>query len=311
MKKFTRLFVYLAIGLASLIFFLYLSFPYDVLKESIAVQASAETGLSVSIEKIGPRFLLGLKAQNVRIASPKGDEIELKEVNVGISLLNLLLGKIKVELEFVDKSGGLLDLSAKLGILSLVMSKGEMVLPSSIYVEAEKFNFGKFAEFSLKLLAASPSTSILLKPVLEKIGIDGKLNAKVDLSLDNSDFSRSTGSSLISLVDTTVEFDPSMQVPVQRFENAQIKFDLQSGQIAFDQSSRFKTSDIDVTIGGKIAQKGKVELSILDVSINVQLFKELKGQFGMVLDAIANKPTDGKLVIKISGLLPAPQVKIL
>ncbi len=69
---------------------------------------------------------------------------------------------------------------------------------------------------------------------------------------------------------------------------------------------------MDVALTGKIIEKTKIEQSILDLQVNMQFFQELRNQFGFVLNAIAGKETDGKLLIKISGpLVPSPEVKIL
>lgn len=208
----------------------------------------------------------------------------------------------------MDSSQGNLDVDIGFGIFDLI---GGSQVPSSISVLADKFNFGNFVELALKSEAAKPETSPFIRPVLEKISVTGKLNAKVDFSLNSSDFSRSTGTINISLADAIVDFDPSMQIPSQRFESAVIKGSSQSGSFTFDPTSQLKTKDLDLAITGKLIEKTKIEQSLVDMEIKIQLFKELKNTFGVILNAVAGKDIDGKLNLKISGpVIPGPDFRI-
>lgn len=310
MKNLKNSIIYIVVGVLSFIFFLYLSFPYNVLKETIAVKLSEATGLAVSINDMGPRLLLGLKASDVRISSSSGKDVELSKVSAGLSLMYLLIGRIKVVMEVVDKTNGYIEIGAGFGILSLLTSKEP--LPSSLTISAEKFDFGTLVEQMLKAKASSPSTSVLLKPILEKITVVGKLDSKIDMSFDSSDFSRSSGSVLMSLDNALIEFDPNMQIPGQKFKTALIKANSQNGTFQFDPSSGFKSDDITIALTGKIMEKTKVEQSIFDLEISIEMLKNLKDQFGIVLNAVVGKETDGKVKIKVAGpLVPGPEVKFL
>lgn len=311
MKKLTRVVIYILVGLVGFITFLYFSFPYDVLKESIAVEASNATGMAVNIEGVGPNFPLGIELKNITLGTSEGSEIKIPYIGVSVSLLPLLWAHIGVDLEIEDRSQGTMDLSV--GFSAFEFFRGaSIIIPSSVEIEAEKFLFGEVAEFGVRMFAARPGTSLLLKPILEKITIEGKLQANVDLSLDSSEFSLSTGTISLDLKDAIIQFDESMGIPAQKFETAVLKAKLQNGTAAIDNSSRFNTKDLDIKIGGKIIQKTKVEQSVLDIDIIMQLFQELRKQFGFALNAITGKETEGKLTIKISGpLSPAPKVELL
>jgi len=109
-----------------------------------------------------------------------------------------------------------------------------------------------------------------------------------------------------------IDFDPAMQIPSQRFESAVVKGSSAGGSFTFDPLSRFKTKDLDVAFTGKVIEKIKMEQSIVDMEIRVQVFHELKDTFSVVLNAMAGKDIDGKLNVKISGpLVPGPDVKFL
>jgi type II secretion system protein N len=309
MKKFTNAIIYTFVGIFSFIFFLYLSFPYNILKETIALELSNALGVSVTIKDLGPRFFVGLNAEGIKFGSYSKGDVELKKVGVNISLLSLLLAKAKVNIGIQDSTGGTLDLDLGFGIFDIISGT---VLPSSIAMTSEKFTFGNFVELGLKMQAAAPSTSPLLKPVLEKISVLGKLTSNIDMDINTSDFSRSTGSLDINLVEATIDFDPAMQIPSQRFESAVIKANMQGGNFVFDPQSRFKTKDLNIALSGKIIEKTRIEQSILDIEIKVELFKELKETFGVIFNAVAGKEIEGKLNLKIAGpLIPGPEFKFL
>ncbi|MBI2601525.1 MAG: type II secretion system protein GspN [Deltaproteobacteria bacterium] len=311
MKNFTRWAIYIIVGLVGFITFLYFSFPYDVLKESIAVETTNATGMAVSIGDLGPSFPLGIEIENTKLGTSEGNEIQIPYASVQVSVLPLLWAHIDVDVEIEDRSQGTLDLSLGLSLFDLLKGS-RMILPSSVEIEADKFLFGDLAEFGVKMFAASPGTSLFLKPILEKMGIDGKLKAEVDLSLNVSDFSLSTGTVSFDLKDTVVQFDESMQIPSQKFETAILKASLQNGTATIDKNSRFRTKDLDIAFEGKVLQKTKIEQSVLDISVNLQLFQELRKQFGFALNAISGKETEGKLLIKISGpISPAPKIDLL
>ncbi len=314
MKKLSNFLIYFFVGIVSFVFFLYLSFPYNVLKETIASELSNATGLAVTIKDLGPRPLVGLSAEGIKISSRHGKDLEIRKVNASLSLLSLLMFKVKANVDILDTSNGTMELGVSFGIFDLI---GGNAIPNTIVVDADKLSFGSFAELALQLQSAqmmqsNPGTAMLLKPVLEGISVNGKLNAKIDFQLDASDFSRSKGTLAISLVDAGLDFSPGMPIPSQKFDSAVINASSQGGTLSLDAKSRLKTRDMDIALSGKIMQKAKIEQSILDIDVNMQFFQELKSQFGIVLNAVAGKETDGRLVLKISGpVLPSPEFKIL
>ena len=56
MKKFGKFSAYAALAISSFIFFLYLTFPYEVLKETAILKISEATGLSIEMSDLGPKF---------------------------------------------------------------------------------------------------------------------------------------------------------------------------------------------------------------------------------------------------------------
>lgn len=311
MKKISNILIYLAVGLLSFIFFMYLFFPYSVLKENIAVQISKATGLSVQIEDLGPKVFIGLSAEDIKVGmgSESAGTVNIKELNLSVSFLSLFLGKVAASAEVLDENKGSLDLDIDFGIFDLISGN---VIPSHVIVVSQQFSFGKLVELFLKVYAQDPGTNPFVKPLLEKINVVGSLNSDIDISINTSDVSQSVGDLLLNLKGMIINFDPKMEIPAQQFETAIIKAKSQGGTLTFDPSSRFQTKDLDLSLTGKVIEKRKIEQSVLDLEIQVQLFGKLKESFGVIINAVSGGSSEGKLSIRVSGpVVPGPQVRIL
>lgn len=312
MKRVWKIFSYLFLGLISFTFFFYLTFPYEVLKETIVLNASEATGLNVHIGELGPSFPLGVKSEAVRIGSSTGNKVQLSKVNISVSTFALLLGKISVQIDLEDAKKGTFELNVGISIFDLL--KGQYpVWPQSIYLEARTFLFGEIVDFVLKNQSDSPDVNPLIKPLLESVDVDGQLNADVDLSIDSSDLTKSSGTAEIRLTKTVLKsLNDNLPLPDQIFSKALIKAKLDKGALFVDKSSGFISQDLNIGIGGKIIQKPQLDKSDLDFNIPIKLGPPLQEQLGIILDAVAQRQTKGELEIKVTGALdPGPHISFL
>lgn len=105
----------------SFLFFLYFTFPYGVLKEALRSQIATATGIDVRMKTMGPKFPVGVSADEIEIRSPGSDvPLKFKQVKISVSLLNLLIGRLGVGIGLVDGAGGTLNAGAKLGLFGLM-----------------------------------------------------------------------------------------------------------------------------------------------------------------------------------------------
>ena len=311
MKKLWQFLFFGFVGFFGFIFFLYLSFPYDILKESVAVDISKAIGINVAIEELEPSLLIGAEAKNVKLNTYDGKTLTIPSIQANLSILSLFAGKVGIKVRLRDKKSGTLDVFVSMGIMEMI-SPSEFQLPSDFDLSANRFEFGEIVNFVTKMVAGKSSTNPLLKPVLEKITFGGNLVGAVELNLNAEDFSRSTGAIDLKINGGKVDFDPSFSIPDQVFEKAGIKLVFKGGNIILDPSSRFKSPGIDIALTGKIIQKSRIDKSLADISIKIDLFQKLKDQFGFIVNAVTGASTGGSLKIRISGpLTPAPQIQFL
>lgn len=309
MRRVWQILILILVGVFSFTFFLYLSFPYDVLKETLAVESSKASGLVVSIDELQPSLMFGLRAKDIKIETPKGYAVKLRQLKVSVNPLGLLIGRIWAGAEIIDAKGGIIDADVSFKIFELI-SPQSLPLPSNLELSAKKFEIGKFGNLYIKKMLSDPKTNPLLKPVLEKVHFAGQLNGSVDLDLNAADFTRSGGDISLSMAKTSIQFDPSLQIPSQPFSEASVKLRSVGGRVKVDPKSRFRSQGLDIALSGEIVQKTSLEKSLAQLKVDVELFAKLKEQFGFLIDAFTHRSNDGKLSIKISGpLVPGPRVE--
>ncbi|MFK7823045.1 MAG: type II secretion system protein GspN [Oligoflexales bacterium] len=309
MKNFGKLIAYIVLAISSFIFFLYLTFPYEVLKETAILKASEATGLSLEIGELGPSFPLGFKGKEIKVASTDY-QLRFKSAVVSLSFLSFFLGKARVDLSLEDSKNGHLDCEVALSILDII--KG-IYMPSNIYMESRKFLFGQLVDFALNRQAQAPGVNLMLKPWLESVDVDGQLDADIDLSIDSGDLKSSEGTAVVELQNTVLKsLNPNLPIPDQVFTKALIDSKLKNGVFTISKKSGFTSQDLMVDISGKVTQKPQLMRSTIDFSLNIELAAPLQEQFGIIFDALAQRETKGKVNIKVQGpLTPQPKVTFL
>ena len=307
-KKGPRIALLSLVGAVSFVFFLYLSFPYEILKEAVAVKAASATGMAINIGEMKPKFPVGITVEKLSVGTASGARLEIEKASASVSIFKLLIGKLGVQVDLEDKSSGYLDLTTDFGLLSLI--KNPASPPARIVVDAAKFEIGSIVDFLLHSQAESPAVNQMIKPLFHAFAVVGKLSADVDLSLDAVEPVNSEGSLDISVDNMILKVvDPNMTIPQQDFKKAKILAKLLDGRLSFDGTSGLSSRDLDISIGGQVSQRPEIKLDLL---IGVQLREDLKSQFSWMMDAAAHKETNGQIEIHVGGSLDGgPQMKIL
>jgi type II secretion system protein N len=295
-------------GFFSFVFFFYMSFPFEILKETVSSQLSSASKMQIEIAELSPRFPLGIRIKGFQIRTQQGSALALNQVDVRVSLLKLFLGKLGLGLALEDAGSGELDLDLSFSLLSFL---SDSPIPSYIGLEADQFSLDELVNFFLKGLGQTPGTNVLLKPVLEAFALKGKLSGGVSLYLDATDPGRSSGEGelLVKGAELLIK-DPSMPIPNQTFEKASVKIVLKEGNLQLDPSSGLKSHDLDITFGGRITQRPQVTFDLL---VGVVLQNKLKDQFGWLLETVGSKgASQGRVDIHVGGnVLDGPTINVL
>jgi type II secretion system protein N len=307
MKRTLQIFLLLMLGVASFVLFLFLTFPYEVLKETIAVELSQATGFDIRIGEMSATLPLGIEAKDVKVTAPQsGASVSLSGLNASVNPFMLLLGKLKATTE-LEAGGGNMVVALDFGLLDLI--RGDAV-PRHVTFDSKAFPLDQLATFGLTVASNAPGANPMVAPLLGAIGLSAQLNAKMDFALDTKNPTQSTGSAEISLGKAILKLShPSLGLPDQAFKKATIKAKVEQGNFVLDKDSGFISDELELKTDGKITLKPVPTASVLDLKIVVKLNAGLKEKFGFLIDAFTqNAASEGQLTMQVRGPMEQPAV---
>lgn len=303
-KKASKL-LYVLLFLFSFVFFLYLTFPYSILKEAVVAEIAKNTGMNVKIEEFGPDLPLGFEAEKVTVTNSDGSSVSLDTIEVSISTLSLLIGSLSVDIELVSEQGGTFIAEASWSLFKMILDNN--MIPASIDLEAEKFAIGPLASFGLKTYAKEAND--LIKGTLNKIKIDGNLQGTVVADLAVDDPLASTGSVDLKLLNSSLDMnDPSLDLAKQIFKKANVKADLKGGKLILDKQSGFHSQELLVDLDGSAQLKNPIPTSLLNIGIDVELLGSLKENFAFLLGMMGGG-SEGSVNYQLSGSFGRPNFR--
>lgn len=310
MKKIANYTFYCILGILSFLFFLYLSFPYQALKESVLSKASNAFGSRIEAADLSPSFPLGILLSEIKVYNPGVSGIELKKAEISVNPFYLFLGKISINQEFEDQRQGKLEVSTKIRLLDLIdLLSDKNIFPTEMHVTSNMFNVGDFINFFIEKKIQDKNINLLLVPVLESITVKGKINSKINLQFDSADLSHSQGSMEIDFIQSGINFDDSMALTNQVFKKSKLKAKLTDGLLQIDRSSKLQSDQMVIAVKGSLKQKESVKKSVLDFNLSVELKDVFKTQLSFMLNIIAGRTTNGKLQVIIHGPISRPRIR--
>ena len=287
--------------------FLFLTFPYEVLKEAVAAQISKATGYNVQIGDMSAALPLGVKAEDIRVDSPNGSaSLEIKGLKARVSVLGLFAGQLGLSLD-ASAGKGDLSVSVNFSIFDLV---GGNPAPKRLNVEAKNFPLDGLVSFALNLAASSPTANPMVAPLLSAVGVSALLNGSADFKLDAKNPIQSTGNADLHLTNAVLKLShPSLGLPDQVFKKALIKAKVENGSVVIDRSSGFIADELELLADGKVMLRSQPGASQLDMKIIFRLNAGLKEKFGFLIDAMTGSATsEGRLTMQVRGSLDEPAV---
>jgi type II secretion system protein N len=299
----------LMIGLffVSFTFFMFLTFPYEVLKESVAAQLTKETGYTFRIGSMGPALPLGFSGENIHIETQNGSSaLDLKGLKFRLELLGLFTGKLGVSAEALAGRGSL-NISVNFGLIDL--AKGA-VIPKRLAIESKNFPLDGIIGFAINVATSSPDANPMVAPLLSAVGVSGELNGTADFKLDAKNPVQSNGQADLKFANAILKLsNPPLELPDQVFRKALIKAKIENGSVVIDRSSGFVADELELLADGKILLKPETGDSQLDLKVIFRLNAGLKDKFGFLIDAVTGSATsEGRLTMQVRGSLDAPAV---
>lgn len=293
----------------SLVFFVFLTFPYEIFKETLSNNIKRQTGLDVSIGEMGMSFPIGVKLSDVSITKPGTPrKVDLDTIRLNVGILPFLIGKLSVYVNIDALNGkrekGEFDIAMKAGIFSLLF-KGQLSL-SSFELNAKKFEVEQIASLGLGILAQKRNLmNPLFLPLVEAIQIKGRAQGFMDLSMSGSSPGNASGTIDLSMQQASLEMTDKT-IPTQTFSKALLKADIKNGVITLDKNAGMTANDFSLSIVGKLGLKENIVASILDLKIDLRLDGELKETWGSILAGLPGASGEGQTSVAIQGTFMQP-----
>jgi len=301
---------YLAIGLASFLLFLYMTFPYGILKELLTAKISQSLVASgipmrVSIGKMAPYWFTGVSIKNLSLSQMASSETKLtfSEVKARLNILPLFIGRISLSSEISQGSG---QVSAHVSIPLLAALNGGT--PKEIVADFKSFSLDAFFQQGFAYAKNSKETAmLLLQPILAKSSAGGQLSGRISF-LNNDPNNPSTGISdvKLSLLKGYLHIDDNtLQIPRQNFNTAKFSVHMENNHIHIDQSTQFAAEDLDINLGGKVNLNGPNGQPDADLKLILKMGGQIEKNLGLILPNVLRCPPlkNGHLHVRLQGPL--------
>jgi len=300
--------------------FLYVTFPYDRLKEVIIAQIEAPrvspsgrtipSGMEVTIGSLGPTFFPGLKAKDVRVTylptTPGGRPtfMRIEEAVVHVSLFSLLFRRANVSFD-LEGMGGEIDGSA-----SYSFATDPAPGLRSLEIEIENVNAGEAG------------------PLVQAVGLPlgGTLNGKVELTIPEGQMNQAEGKVELTCARLTVG-DGRAQYQIPQFGGVTIA-EIRAGDLSFNVNIRrgvatlervgAQSNEFALQMDGRVDLRPNLADSAMNIGVRFRLTdvyrnkNEQAGRILTVMDMVpdlqrARRP-DGMLGFRCTGTFARPPV---
>ena len=277
LKKWLVRLGYPAFYFMALLTFLYLTFPFDRLKDRLVAEFNSNLrsgDAQLHIDSLDSYWLSGVEAEGVRLSKPappatsanpkpKAQETRIDQLQVRTSLLPLLVGTIHVAFSAKALGGEVEGHTSD--------ADGNRTLA----VEVENLDVGQVSLVS------------------EVVGLPmkGALSGKVDLVLPEGKLSKADGSieltiSNLSVGDGKAKLKDTLALPKLQAGNVELRAEATKGQLTIDKLNA-KGKDLELVSSGRIRLRDSFDSSIMELNLRFRFadaYKEkndtTKGLFG-------------------------------
>lgn len=259
--RWSRFLSYIALGIVSFIFFLYVTFPYAVLKEFVVTTVSsqlASLGLNsrVNIASLRPSWITGIEIDDFELINTTDARAKTKfeEVRARLNVLPLFIGNFTLS-TFIRQQTGTLESKVTIPFSSLFGEPSQIPF-SHAHVEFKSFKIDSFVNHGLATVGGDTLTgpwSAFLKPLLVGTSLGGKLTGAVNLG--KSDLDSLTGKADLAFDDLFLVLDEGLQISRQDFKEATFHFDFNQTSVTIRKPTKMESKELKLDVSGQVDWK--------------------------------------------------------
>lgn len=311
-KNLSRIFAFLGLGVASFLFFVYMTFPYGVMKEVVVDRLTKEIQragmpIRVSIGSLAPHWLTGIELRDVHVnnVSFENASLKLNRATVYVNPFALLIGRISMNL-YLTQDAGSMDLDLSIPISSILAGAPS---PGSASVALKSFSLEPFFNHALAFAAGSQDPAMLLiAPIAASTKIGGNLSGNIDFSNDSPEhFGDAKGSFELSIGDGFLHIEnETLKIRRQSFKTADLDLKFENNKLIFGEQTRFAAEDIEIAVNGEVTfpdlSKNPMQA---DLNLELAMRDKIHDTLGFIVPNMLRCPQlqNGVLKAKLTGPL--------
>jgi type II secretion system protein N len=300
--------------MASFLFFLYVTFPYGVIKEVIVDRVTQEiqksgTPVRLSIGSLEPYWFTGIELENVSLTNITLDAANLRlgKVRVYVNPFAVILGRIGVSV-YLTQVGGSAAIDIALPILSLIKGAPS---PSQATVELKSFSLDPFFNHALALAAGSKDPAmILIAPLVNTTKIGGNLSGTINFKNSNTEhFGNAKGNFELSIADGFLHIDDqTLKIRKQSFTTANLDLSFENNALVLGNQTKFAAEDIEISLNGRITLPDlSKQPPQANLNFELTMRDKIQDSLGFIVPNMLRCPalTNGTLKANLAGPISA------
>lgn len=316
-KKTRTALTYAGVGVFSFLLFLYLSFPFNVVKE-VAVSKINDTFIQqklpirISVASFKPKFPLGINLEDIQVSNVNDSSANVKigRATFSLNVLSVLIGKVDADVR-LTQSGGSLEMNVYDSIASIIKSSRSPSgrLPSGhVRVVFSSFEIFPFVANALAFIRSGNNPALqTIQPFL-RTEISGQVSgtAKLDLPENGESLDKATADVNLKIDKAYFEMkDETLAIPRQEFSAAVIKMKMANKSIEIPQDTKIVANDIGIDLSGRMSVSDNLGVNDVKLKLGLTLKGKIEENFKTLLPVILGcdlaKMVGGKMSVELSG----------
>ncbi len=312
---------YVVVGLISFLIFLYISFPFNVVREVVVSRINetliqSKLPIRVTFGSIKPIFPLGIALENVQVRNINAPEakLNLKSAEVAPSLLSLFVGNVAVSVT-IEQATGRLDIDMSSGISGLSKSfnsRSFRVPPARLDVRFKGFQIQPFVAGLLGYVRSSNNPAVKTFESLLQTDVSGLVNGKINFVNPEPGDSVDKMSADVDIDIAKAFFeikDENLAIPKQNFSEAKIQAKLRKKILNIARATKFEANDLKLGFSGDLTLSDRFDVTDIKLKMSLRLLGRFKENFDFTLPVglgcNPSKMVEGEMDVEFSGVIGA------
>lgn len=316
-KRVKTVSLYAFVGIVSFLLFLYLSFPFNVVKEVLVgkvneVFIQSKLPVRMTVGNFGLKFPVGLALEDIQVnnVNDPSASIKIGKASVVLSVLSPLWGRVSADLR-LEQSGGSVDVEVNQsirGIISTLNSRSFKLPGGYLRLEFKKFELKPLIASALAYVRSGNNPALqTIQPFL-RTEISGLLSGKMGLEVPTSSDSAEGIESDVDLRINNAYFemkDETLAIPRQDFSDAVIKAKLAKKSLEILPETKIISNDLGVQLSGRMSVSDRMDVTDVKLNLGLSLKGKIEENFKTLLPVLLgcdlSKMVDGKMNVELSG----------